>query len=129
MVNINEVFLNIRTNGQKKRGFLVVRLYRRSPPSYLYELSLPLALDDGSPDYVKESSSSTRSRCTHWGHRLMTAWNLTRWYWERQRIPEMKEYPYKAHYGKVVKYGRSDEYLGISSAGIGWDGTTGSIRF
>lgn len=46
-----------------------------------------------------------------------------RWYWERQRRQEAKDYPYQAHYAKVIKYGRDDKYLGISSAGIGWDNT------
>lgn len=46
-----------------------------------------------------------------------------RFYWEKQRDDEYKDYPYKPHYGVVDKFGRDDEWLGISSAGHGWDNT------
>ena len=46
-----------------------------------------------------------------------------RWFWDRQRFHEYKDYPYHAHYGRVGAYGRNDEYLGISSCGVGWDNT------
>lgn len=46
-----------------------------------------------------------------------------RWFWERQHNEECKDYPYQAHYGVVNRFGANDEWLGISSAGHGWDNT------
>lgn len=52
-----------------------------------------------------------------------------RWFFERRRDPEYAEYPYQSHYGKVTPFGRSDQRLGITSAGVCWDNTSDDAEF
>lgn len=51
-----------------------------------------------------------------------------RWHWDRQRQEDMKDAPYKPHYGSVIQCGKG-EWLEVVSAGVGWDTTFGGHQF
>lgn len=51
-----------------------------------------------------------------------------RWHWDRQRHEDMKNAPYKPHYGSVIECGKG-EWLEVVSAGVGWDTTFGGHPF
>ena len=61
--------------------------------------------------------------------RVGDAVEFDRWFFERQRDPEYKDYPYQAHYGRVTPFGRNDRHLGITSAGVCWDDTSRDLKF
>jgi hypothetical protein len=61
--------------------------------------------------------------------RIKDAVEFDRWFWDRQRFEETKDYPYQAHYGVVVPYGRNDEGLSIITAGMGWDNISKGEKF
>ena len=59
----------------------------------------------------------------------MTPSSLIAGFWERQREPQDKDYPYRPHYGRVNPFGSGDKHLGISSSGMCWDDTSLDGKF